>query len=254
MTLTGKIQQEGFWPVYKGESFNLWNPDTGVYYAWADPEPIIEWLLSKRLRGSKNKRSPHHEFTIDHICDETTLPCLAPRVAFRDITNRTNQRTVIACLIPPEVFVTNKGPYFLWPRGDEKDQAFLLGVLCSIPLDWYARRFVETNLNYYIINPFPIPRPGPNNLKWQRVVALAGRLACPNDRFSKWAKTVGVKFGPLADDEKQDMIHELDAVVALLYGLNEMQLIHVFRTFHEGWDYNERLEGVRRHFQAWISR
>ena len=64
-----------------------------------------------------------------------------------------------AALIPPEVLIPNKGPYFLWPRGDEKDQAFLLGVLSSIPLDWYARRFVEVNLNFFILNPFPIPRP-----------------------------------------------------------------------------------------------
>ena len=28
---------DGFWPVYKGESFDLWTPDTGIYYAWADP-------------------------------------------------------------------------------------------------------------------------------------------------------------------------------------------------------------------------
>ena len=28
---------DGLWPVYKGASFNLWEPDTGTYYAWATP-------------------------------------------------------------------------------------------------------------------------------------------------------------------------------------------------------------------------
>ena len=46
------------------------------------------------------------------------------------------------------------------------------------------------------------------------------------------------------------MIHELDAVVARLYGLNEDQLTHIFETFHEGWDYRHRLVGVLRHFRA----
>ena len=46
------------------------------------------------------------------------------------------------------------------------------------------------------------------------------------------------------------MIHELDAVVAHLYGLSEPQLVHIFETFHEGWDYHERLEGVFRHFRG----
>src|SRR5439155_846330 len=37
--LRQREREETDWPVYKGESFDLWNPDTGVYYGWADPEP-----------------------------------------------------------------------------------------------------------------------------------------------------------------------------------------------------------------------
>jgi hypothetical protein len=56
------------------------------------------------------------------------------------------------------------------------------------------------------------------------------------------------------EDEKLDMIHELDAVVARLYGLTEAQLVHVFETFHEGWEYQERSAGVLRHFRRWRAR
>ena len=49
--------------MYKGESFDLWNPDTGIYYAWADPEPVIQWLQAKRLKAGRSRRdSPHREF------------------------------------------------------------------------------------------------------------------------------------------------------------------------------------------------
>ena len=223
-----------------------------MYFAWADPEPIFDYLQKKRLRAGKGRRdSPHGEFPLEYLSDRATLPCFTPRIAFRDVTNRTNQRTVIACLLPPNLFVTNKGPYFLWPRGDEKDQAFLLGILCSIPLDWYARRFVELNVNFFIINPFPVPRPDRGDARWQRVVEVAGRLACPDGRYADWANAVGVAYGPLDADEKEDMIHELDAVSAHLYGLDERQLVHIFATFHENWDYHDRLEGVLRHFRAW---
>ena len=252
MTFENKTRVDGYWPVYKGESFDIWDPDTGKYYAWADPEPVFDYLQRKREKAGRSGRdSAHREFPYEHLEDRATLPCFFPRVAFRDVTNRTNQRTIIACLLPPEVFVTNKGPYFLWPRGDEMDQAYLLGVLCSIPLDWYARRFVELNVNFFIINPFPVPRPPRDDLRWQRVVALSGRLACPDERFDTWAAAVGVGCGPLQLDEKEDMIFELDAVVAHLYGLTERQLVHVFETFHEGWDYSDRLENVIRHFREW---
>ena len=52
-------------------------------------------------------------------------------------------------------------------------------------------------------------------------------------------------------DEKEDMIYELDSVVAQLYGLDEPQLIHIFETFHEGWDFEERLRTVLKHFKVW---
>jgi hypothetical protein len=246
---------EGFWPVYKGQSFNLWNPDTGTYYAWADPEPALQWIQNKRMRSGRSRRdSAHQEFSLEHLRDKSTLPCFAPRLAFRDVTKWDNTRTVIACLLPAEIFITNKGPYFLWPRGDERDQAYLLGVLSSIPLDWYSRRFVEVNVNFFIINPFPVPRPTRENAGWQRVVELAGRLACPDGRFAAWAEAVGVDCGPLAVEEKANMINELDAVIAQLYGLSEPQLVNIFETFQENWDYSDRLNGVLQYYHAWAGR
>ncbi len=46
----------------------------------------------------------------------------------------------------------------------------------------------------------------------------------------------------------------IEVVVANLYGLHEHQLVHIFQTFHKGWDYHSRLDGVLRHFRAWSNR
>ena len=246
--------KKGYWPVFKGESFDIWEPDRGptTYYAWADPKPAMDWIYGKRLRAGKSARdSAHGEFPLAYLQRRDTLACHGPRIACRDVTRSTDSRTVRAALLPANVFITNKGPYLLWPRGDERDKAFLLGVLSTIPLDWYARRFVEVNLNYFIFNPLPVPRPARTEKAWHRVVELAGRLAAPDERFSGWADAVGVACGPLDAREKQEMIHELDAVIARLYGLTEPQLIHVFETFHEGWDYQLRLDAVLKHFARW---
>lgn len=136
--------------------------------------------------------------------------------------------------------------------GDEKDEAFLLGILSSIPFDWYARLFISTNsVSFFLLNTFPIPRPLRNNPLWQKTVALAGRLASTDERFADWAKAVGVKYGKLSKDKKNDMIYELDAVIAHLYGLSEKQLIHIFETFHRTWDYISRLQAVLKHYKAW---
>jgi len=247
-------QPEGYWPVFKGESFDIWEPDRGTYYAWADPDKVTAALQKKRVHSAKLARSAFSEFPKEWIRDAKTLPCWKPRIAFRDIARATDTRTIRTAFLPPKVFITNKGPYFLWPRGDERDQAYFLGVLSSRPLDWYARRFVEISMNFHILNAFPIPRPQRDNLLWKRTVALSGRLTSPDKRFREWAAAVGVEFGKLEDDEKQDMIHELDAVVAHLYGLSERQLAHLFETFHEGWDYAEQLRETLKHFAEWKKR
>ena len=254
MDLKSKERPVGFWPVFKGESFELWTPDTGTYYAWADPKRVIPELEATRKRGGRNKRSPFSEFDDRWRNDPTTMPCQHARIAFRDVTNRLNERTTIAALLPPNVLLGNQAPYPLWPRGDARDAAFLLGLLSSLALDWYARRFVERHLNFFILNPFPIPRPTATDPRWKRVVELAGRLACPDARFANWAKSVGVECGPLRDDVKLDMIHELDAVVAHLYNLDEKHLTHIFETFHEGWDFELRLKETRKHFREWKRR
>src|SRR6202030_2286538 len=98
------------------------------------------------------------------------------------VSRATDSRTMRCALIPPDVFVNHKAPFFLFPRGDERDEAYLLGVLSSIPLDWYARRFVETGMTYHVVNPLPIPRPKATSPLRKRVVALAGRLAATDDR------------------------------------------------------------------------
>lgn len=247
-------QPDGFWPVFKGESFDIWHNDTGAYYGWADPDKVIPVLQQKRQRSAKIERSPFAGFPPTWFKSEKTLPCWSARIAFRDVTRATDSRTMRAALLPPKVFITNAAPFLVWPSGDEKDQAFLLGVLCSLPLDWYARRFAELHMNYHVLNPLPVPRSNRDNPLWQRTVALAGRLACPDKRFRKWAEAVGVEYGALRDDEKDDMIRELDAVVAHLYGLSEAQLTHIFETFHEGWDYADRLTATLKHFRDWEKR
>lgn len=243
-----------YWSVYKGASFDLWSPDTGQYYAWADPEVLLPVLQAKRLGSAKNKASAFSECPPEIINDARRLPCLHPRIAFRDVTRATDTRTVRCALVPPGVILNHKAPFFLFARGSSADEAFLLGVLSSVCFDWYARCFVETSLTFFLINSMPVPRPSPLGPLGSRLIHLSGRLACPDDRFADWAEQVGVECGPLAPDEKQEMIHELDAVVAHLFGLTEKHLVHIFETFHEGWDYQERLDATLRHYRTWRGR
>ena len=239
------------WPVYKGASFDLWQPDTGVYFASVDSEIITEHLQSKRIQQHNLVNSPFSEFTSEWIEDFETLPCKRPRIAFRDVTNRTNTRTVIAALIPGRLVITHQAPYLLRIIGNERDEAYILGLLSSMVLDWYARRVVELHLTFHLLNNFPIPNADiDNDPVCTRVVEIAGRLAAVDNRFSEWAEAVGVPVASVTDEAtKQDLVCELDACVAHLYGLDEDDLAVIYETFHKGTDYTERHRAVLEHFR-----
>ncbi len=239
------------WPVYKGASFAIWNPDTGEYYASAEASEITAHLQDKRIRQNRTPRSPFAEFALEHIEDPGTLSCLSPRIAFRKVTNPTNTRTVIPALIPGQAVLTDAAQYVLWPKGTRRDEAYLLGLLSSMILDWYARRVVELNFNFHIFNNLPIPEVDlEEDTVGARVVEIAGRLAAVDERFAEWAAEVGVPVGSANDEVvKQELICELDACVAHLYGLDEGDLAVVYDTFSETVDYSERHAAVLAHFR-----
>ncbi|MYK74194.1 MAG: hypothetical protein F4017_06335, partial [Acidimicrobiaceae bacterium] len=87
------------WPVYKGTSFNIWEPDTGVYYDSVDVSSITKHLQQKRQSQSGTRLSAFAELSEGVLRDPATLPCRRARVAFRDVTNPTNTRTTVAALI-----------------------------------------------------------------------------------------------------------------------------------------------------------
>lgn len=241
----------GLWPVYSGASFNIWVPDTGRYYAWAKPDVVTKVLYKRRLKQQGDSRSAYRAFDDAWAKDKSTLPCLHPRISYRKITRATDSRTAIPALIPPSVITTTADPFLLLAAGDQVDEAYLLGIMSSISFDWFVRRYVEINLDFHLLESFPVPNPKKESAARRRVVEIAGRLAAQDDRYAEWAAKVGVPVASVADDvEKGDLVAELDAVVCHLYGLDENDVRHIFETFHVGWDYQDRLDAVLKHFKA----
>jgi hypothetical protein len=241
-------QPGGRIPVVTGGSFNIWEPEVAPPYAYADPDRLRPHLLTKLAKARRNARSAY--FGLKYAAGE--LPLDRARIAFRDITNQENQRTTIACLLHPGTAAVNAAPVLAVRQGGPREEAFLLGVLCSIPFDWSSRRWVERHLNFWILNPLPVPRFDASAPLACRVVETAGRLAARDPRYSVWASQVGVPIGSVTSPaQKDDLIAELDAIVSLLYGLTEDQVEHVFATFHRGWAYESRLDAVLKHYRVW---
>jgi hypothetical protein len=243
-------REQAAWPVYKGESFDLWKPDTGSYYAYARPSVVIKRLIQRQLNQITNRRSAFYGLSREWAADKTALPARKPRIAWRDSTNRTNQRTMIAALVPSNTVLVHQAYYLFWRDGDSRDEAYVLGVVSSIPFDWYARQLVETHVTVEFVDSAPTPRVSADEPLRRRVEEIAGRLAAVDDRYAVWAEGVGVPVGSVTTEtERAALVTELDAAVSLLYELDEDDVKLIFETFHEGWDYKPRLRAVLDHYR-----
>src|SRR5690606_16065130 len=81
-------------------------------------------------------------------------------LGWRDITNSTNERTTIASAFP-RCGVGNNLPLMTFQHGaDPRRLAALLGGLCSLIQDFFARHKVGgTHLNFFIYRQLTAPPP-----------------------------------------------------------------------------------------------
>lgn len=105
------VHPGGDLPVLTGASFNLWNPDYGAPYAFAKTSEVIPWLQERRRRQIRLTSSAFYGMSAEWAADPSTLPCLHPRIAFRDVARATDSRTVICSLVPGNVTLVRLSPY-----------------------------------------------------------------------------------------------------------------------------------------------
>ena len=89
-----------------------------------------------------------------------------------------------------------------------------------------------------------------------RIIEISGRLAAHDSRMADWAELVGVECGVISLDQKRALILELDALVAILYGLNENQLRTIYETFHhdgtvDGEHWDSRFNAVMEYYRQY---
>lgn len=239
--------------VLSGRGFNIWTPFTGEVFAYAEYETVKAELLRRLANQTRLAKSAFYSLSWPEDFGGK-LPFERARIALRALTNPTNTRTLIPSLVSPRTILPDTAPYLFAPRADAKKEAFLLAVLSSLEMDWYARKFIESKVMNHFLNAFPIPEYSAGTLG-RRIVDLSGRLAAVDDSFSEWARDVGVPVGSLMDgQQKEDAIYELDALVSLAYGLSRQQVEHIFQTFHRGWDYTPRLSRVLEFYDEWKDR
>lgn len=150
-------------------------------------------------------------------------------LSWRDITNATNERTVIAPAYPA-TGVSNKLP-IMFPKAECRHVTALVANLSALSFDFAARQKIGgTTLNFFILFQLPVLPPSAyDEAALAFVVPRVLELTYTSHSMAPFARDLGYEGAPFAwdEDRRAHLRAELDAWYALAYGLTRDELRYV---------------------------
>ncbi len=229
-------------PLWEGKQFHQFQADFAPPRYWLEEEEARKALLVPRinaLRRALEAQARDERPDPDAVLlDYTTY-----RLAFRDVAASTNERTVIACILPPGRFcphtVSLEQVYFdrVTDAGHESlryitidRRLYLLAIFNSFVFDWTIRKSVTAHVSFFFVYNTSVPCAVDSAL--DRITCRAARLTCITPEFDALAREVGLSgHQPLEASERARLRAELDGLVAHLYGLSEAEFAHILGSF-----------------------
>jgi hypothetical protein len=171
-------------------------------------------------------------------------------LAFKDVTSPTNQRTMIAAMIPL-VGVVNSAPLILTPNAPRLE-CCLLANLNSLAYDFVMRQKISNvHLNFFLVEQIPTispdayAKPCPWRAKQTLETWISERvlkLTCTAEDMLPLADAAGFTAGSFKNeyggrlnkwdpDERAQLMAELDAAYFHLYGISRDDAQYILSTF-----------------------
>ncbi len=206
-------------PLYEGKMIHQFVAGYANPKYWLD-EAEVRLKLVPRVTLDKSQR----------------LPYQSHRLAFREIARNTDERTMIAAILPARVFANHKLTLTTFSgRGDPENlMLYLVAVWNSFAFDFAARQRVTTSVSMFTVYQLPTPRPSTGDAQLKALAVRAARLTCVSPEFDQLAKVVGLTDhhdGAAEPTQRAQLRSEIDGLVAHLYGLSEDEFAHILSTF-----------------------
>lgn len=156
------------------------------------------------------------------------------RLAFRDIAHSTNERTMIAAILPRRVFAGNT--LNLSNSVPSKEMLVVLAFLNSFVLDSLIRQKVSSHCNMFYVYQLPVPRLTSKDKVFELILDRSSRLVCVSEEYAElWSEVVESTwvpaFGATNPAERAKLRAELDGLIAHVYNLTEDEFAHILSTF-----------------------
>ncbi|NQV39915.1 MAG: N-6 DNA methylase [Nitrosopumilus sp.] len=211
----------------------------------AEPRYWVEEENAKKdLNSRENKRVKQFIKKLNEKLEpespEIQLDYNNYRLAWRNISRSTDQRTMICTILPPNVFLGNSLNYIrpLFFNGkqyvkslNEKDLCYLCGMLNSFVLDFVLRFRVSINANMFYVYEMPVPRISEKESNFQKIVERVGSLICITKEYELLKQKLEIKKIYTNENERMNAIAEINAYAAKIYNINEDELKYILSTF-----------------------
>ncbi|QCC49766.1 Eco57I restriction-modification methylase domain-containing protein [Halapricum salinum] len=185
--------------------------------------------------------------------EDVLLDCSEYRIVIRDVTSATNERTILASVIPSGIVCTNTlhtlRPFEITPDRDDLEEYPLhstyerifsdrevfaaLGLINSIPFDFLMKTKVDTHIVMYKFTESQVPRLTKGDKWFDYIWERAARLNCYGDDFAEMRERLGGIDPAIEMDERRKVQAELDAAAFHAYGLDREQTAFVLDDFHQ---------------------
>jgi hypothetical protein len=166
------------------------------------------------------------------------------RIGWCDVTAPSNERSLVAALIPPNVICGHKVPTLTFPDVFEWAYMPWLAVANSFCVDYLARKKVALSMSMTVLDSLPFPRLPIDHPVADRLARLALRLTCTGPEMGGywnsmaehgWCTPVDdgtIPPGYVDQNVRAIVRAEIDAIVAHeLFDLSSEELKSVLDTF-----------------------
>ncbi len=159
---------------------------------------------------------------VPHFYLDAPALTLSFRAGFCDVTGQTNERSVLATLIPPVCPAGNSVSIVT----TDTTECHLVWVACACSFvgEFLIRQQISTHLNFFYVEAWPLCRPKIDSAPFRRLSEAAARLVSitPEIRLAD----------PALDLRERAVLRAgIDTIVATLYDLSPAEFGYVLTTF-----------------------
>lgn len=151
------------------------------------------------------------------------------RLVWRDVAGMEDPHMLVSTALPPKYTMGNTLHVLNSLNFDYETLCYLVGILNSFCLDWRVRQLTKTvHVQQVTLLQLPVPQfEGEAPLA---IARCAAQLLYTDERFADLAQPLKVS-GVREPRERQRLKNEIDARVALLYGLTADELQYILTKF-----------------------